>query len=111
MTSRPPVAGDDAGPDRGLQAERTELAWVRTALACGALGAISARVGAASLPLAAALLLGALAALPGLAASATRIAALRAFGLPAAPRRRDVALLAGSVVAADLVVLAVLVAG
>jgi uncharacterized membrane protein YidH (DUF202 family) len=102
------TAGDEVGDDRGLQAERTELAWVRTALACGALAALATRFGAGSGSTAAALALGALVAVPGLVAAAVRVGALRAHPAPGPPRRREVALLAGSVVAADVLAIVLL---
>jgi hypothetical protein len=95
------------GEDRGLQLERTELAWVRTALSCGALTALASRLGGASGSVVVAGCLGGAVGAMGVAAAALRIGTLRGAA-PVAPPRTAAALLAVSVVAADLVVLALL---
>lgn len=88
--------------DRGLQAERTELAWVRTALACGALTTLTGRLGGGPAPVS--YVLGAAVGATGIAAAVLRIGTLRRARVPAGspPPRLAVALLAASVVAADL---------
>lgn len=104
---RAAAAGD--GPERtleaiGAQAERTEMAWVRTALAAGGLGAVSARMlGADALWLS--FTLGLVVSLPGLIASWWRIRGLRVQPEPAAPRAAGVALVVATVVLVDVLVL------
>jgi uncharacterized membrane protein YidH (DUF202 family) len=97
------------GVERGLQAERTELAWIRTALSCGALTTVMAHLGARSVPGLVAAGLGALVGAVGVAAAALRLRTLRA-PTPAPPPRRAVALLAASIVAADLITLTLVLA-
>jgi uncharacterized membrane protein YidH (DUF202 family) len=92
-------------PDLGLQAERTALAWTRTALACAGLAAVSLRLLDRRADLAAVLVLGAVVALPGLAAAWWRLRDLMA-GEPHAPPRRSVALLALTIAVVDAGVLA-----
>jgi uncharacterized membrane protein YidH (DUF202 family) len=88
----------------GAQAERTEMAWVRTALASGGLGAVSVRMlGADALWLS--LAVGIFVSLPGLTASWWRIRGLRAQPEPAAPRAAGVALVVVTVVLVDVLVL------
>jgi uncharacterized membrane protein YidH (DUF202 family) len=101
------MTGD--GPDPtleaiGAQAERTEMAWVRTALASGGLGAVAVRMsGADALWLS--LAVGVLVSLPGLIASWWRIRGLRRQPEPAAPRPAGAALLIATVVLVDVLVL------
>ena len=86
-----------AGSARGLQSERTELAWMRTALACGALAAVATRLTGDHVPFGIAVLLGGLVALPGVVAGAVRIRALRRAVVPVAVSPAGVALLSASV--------------
>jgi uncharacterized membrane protein YidH (DUF202 family) len=95
--------------ERGLQAERTELAWIRTALACGALTTITGQLGSASVPGIVSAGLGGAVGAVGVAAAVLRIRTLR-LPTPAPPPRGAVALLAASIVAADLVALALMFA-
>jgi uncharacterized membrane protein YidH (DUF202 family) len=101
------MTGD--GPDPtleaiGAQAERTEMAWIRTALAAGGLGAVAVRMlGADALGLS--LAVGVLVSLPGLIASWWRIRGLRVRPQPAAPRAAGVALVVATVVLVDVLVL------
>jgi hypothetical protein len=94
---------------KGLQAERTELAWIRTALTCGALSLAAAHLADGAGELAVALAIGVLVTLAAVAAACWRIAALRAHRPPAvgpAPAHwGQPALLAGALAAADIVVL------
>jgi hypothetical protein len=87
------------------QAERTEMAWVRTTLACAGLAALATRLVDARSELVVAVGLGLFVALPGLVASWWRIGGLRTRPHPAPPRVAGVALLAGSVALVDLAVL------
>jgi uncharacterized membrane protein YidH (DUF202 family) len=106
------AAGDRPGrvPERfGAQAERTEMAWVRTTLACAGLAAVAARLLADTTSLALVVTLGMLVAVPGLVASSWRIAGLRASPEPLPPSPAGVALLAGSVAVVDLLALVALV--
>jgi uncharacterized membrane protein YidH (DUF202 family) len=93
----------------GAQAERTEMAWVRTTLACAGLAAVAARLVGASGSVPVLLGLGVLVALPGLIASWWRVSGLRGRPEPLPPRVAGVALLAGSVALVELVVLVELV--
>lgn len=106
----PTSAVDGPGADEaaGAQAERTELAWVRTALAAGGLAALAARLIAADHAVAA-LVIGAAVAVPGLVASWWRITALRRHAEPPPPRAAAVGLLAAMVAAVDVLVLVFLV--
>jgi uncharacterized membrane protein YidH (DUF202 family) len=106
MTEAP---GPNAGTT-GLQAERTQLAWVRMALATGALAAIATRLtrGGSSLVLAA--VFGLIVVIPGFAAALARIRALQRQRVPRAAAPWTVALLAASLVLADALALALVVA-
>jgi hypothetical protein len=106
MTAAPgPTAGTT-----GLQAERTQLAWVRMALATGALAAVATRLtrGGASLVLA--VVFGLIVAIPGFAAALARIHALQRQPVPRAAEPWTVGLLAASLALADALALALLVA-
>jgi len=97
---------EDVAP--GLAAERTGLAWVRTALAAAALATLATRVGDDPVSALLAAVLGVAVVVPGVAACAERVAALRAGDEVAVLRRRAAALLATSVVLADVVALALI---
>ena len=105
----------EEGPDRGLQAERTELAWVRTALSCGGLALVATHLADDRLGFALAVVVGALVAAPGLAGARLRVGTLRRRGRQGAgvaPTRASsaaVLLLMSTVVLADLVALVALV--
>ncbi len=103
------MSAGPAGSARGLQSERTELAWVRTALACGALAAVATRLAGDHVPFGIALLLGGLVALPGVVAGAVRIRALRRPAMPAAVSPVGVALLSASVALAGALALPLVV--
>lgn len=95
--------------DRGLQAQRTELAWVRTALGCGALAVLAIHLADERLPVGLAVLIGGAVAAPGLAGCGLRLQALRSRRPMAAPARvAAVRLLVATVAAADLVALGAL---
>jgi uncharacterized membrane protein YidH (DUF202 family) len=89
----------------GAQAERTEMAWVRTTLACAGLAALAARLLADTTSLPVLVALGVLVAVPGLVASWWRVAGLRVRPEPLPAPTAGVAMLAGSVAVVDLVVL------
>jgi uncharacterized membrane protein YidH (DUF202 family) len=89
----------------GAQAERTEMAWVRTTLACAGLAALAARLLADTTSLAGLVVLGVLVALPGLVASWWRVSGLRARHEPRPAPTAGAAALAGSVAVVDVVVL------
>jgi uncharacterized membrane protein YidH (DUF202 family) len=114
VTPAPPTPGPEGPslvPERfGAQAERTEMAWVRTTLACAGLAAVASRLLAGDAGLPVVLALGAFVAVPGLVASWWRVAGLRARPEPTPPRPAGVALLAGAVAAVDVAVIVVLVA-
>jgi hypothetical protein len=102
------MTGDDQRRSRAFQetqAERTEMAWVRTTLACAGLAALATRLVAARSELVIAVGLGLLVALPGLVASWWRVGGLRIRPHPTPPRVAGAALLAGSVALVDLAVL------
>ncbi len=92
----------------GTPAERTELAWVRTTLACAGLAVLALRLADDDAESLTALALGVLVAGPGLIASWGRSRELRARPVPAPPRVVDVAAITGSIALVDVVVLALL---
>jgi hypothetical protein len=94
----------------GLQAERTQLAWVRMALAAGALAAVATRLTRGGPSLVLALVLGLVVAMPGFTAALARIRALQRQPVPGAAASWTVALLAASLALADVLALALLVA-
>jgi hypothetical protein len=94
----------------GLQAERTQLAWVRMALAAGALAAVATRLTRAGPSLVLAVAFGLVVAAPGFAAALARIHALQRQPVPRAAAPWTVALLAASLALADALALALLVA-
>ncbi len=101
----------EEGPDRGLQAERTELAWVRTALSCGGLAVVATHLADDKFAAAGAVLVGAVVAVPGLVGFRLRIGRLRRgwSGPPRVAGAGAVRLLVATVVLADLIALATLV--
>jgi uncharacterized membrane protein YidH (DUF202 family) len=98
----------DPGAFVETQAERTELAWVRTVLAAAGLAAVAVRLSGRDFGLGFALVLGTLVAVPGLFAAWWRVGSLREPE-PAPPRQAAVAVLAGTVAAVDALVLALVV--
>jgi hypothetical protein len=101
--------GPNAGAT-GLQAERTQLAWVRMALAAGALAAVATRLTRGGPSLVLAVVFGLVVAAPGFAAALARIHALQRQPVPRAAAPWTVALLAASLALADALALALLVA-
>jgi uncharacterized membrane protein YidH (DUF202 family) len=93
----------------GLQAERTQLAWIRTALAAGALAAVATRLTRGGPSLVFAIAFGLLVAIPGVAAAAARIRALQRQPVPSAAAPWTVAVLTASLALADAMTLALLV--
>jgi uncharacterized membrane protein YidH (DUF202 family) len=114
--TEPPVPDDRSLPvlpdldDLGTQSERTELAWVRTTLACAALAVLAVRLAGQGLGAPTALALGALVAAPGLTASWWRSRELRSRPEPDPPSTVDVAAVAASVVLVDVLVLVLILA-
>ncbi|MGH9228702.1 MAG: DUF202 domain-containing protein [Acidimicrobiales bacterium] len=94
----------------GLQAERTQLAWVRTALAAGALAAVATRLTGGGPSLVPAVVFGLVVAMPGVAAAWARIRALARQRVPRAAAPWTVALLATSLALADALALVLLAA-
>jgi hypothetical protein len=103
-------APDSAVGAAGLQAERTQLAWVRTALAAGALAAVTTRLAGRGQSLVLAMVFGLVVAIPGVAAAWARIRTLGRQPVPGAAAPWTVALLATSLALADALALALLVA-
>jgi len=95
-------------PPPGLQAERTELAWVRTALSGAGLALVALRVGPDPPPVPVALVTGALVSVLGLLACLLRTRSLATRGRTVAASTVAVALLTASVVLAEAVTLALL---
>jgi hypothetical protein len=99
---------DDHRPPRGLQAERTTLAWARTALVCAGLAATTLHLADTTAERALALAVGGLVAVAGLSATWLRMGGL---GDPVEPPPKMPglcpALLAGSVILADVAVLVI----
>ena len=93
----------------GLQAERTQLAWVRTALAATALAAVATRLTGGGPSLVLAVVFGLVVAMPGGAAALARIRTLERQPVPRAAAPWTVALLATSLALADVLALALLV--
>jgi uncharacterized membrane protein YidH (DUF202 family) len=94
----------------GLQAERTQLAWVRTALAIGGLAALATRLTQGGSSLVLAVVFGLVVATPGFAAAMARIHALQRQPVPRAAAPWTVGLLAASLALANALALALLVA-
>jgi len=95
-------------PPPGLQAERTELAWVRTALSVTGLALVAGRVGPDPVSLPVAVAIGVAVMALGLAACLLRTRSLSSRTRPVAASTVSVTLLAASVTAADLVALALI---
>ena len=107
-TSEPDAAdGGEGERDRGLQAERTELAWVRTALVCAGLITAMLHVTDGTRSALAAVVAGLAVGGAGVLAAGLRMRTLRRPA-PAPPPRAGVALLAACVVAADVLTLALM---
>ena len=96
-------------PPPGLQAERTELAWVRTALSGAGLALVVMRVGPDPLSLQVALVTAALVTALGLLACLLRTRSLAARARPVAASRVSVALLTASVTLAEVVAMVLVV--
>ena len=105
-----PSPAADEPPDRGLQAERTSLAWVRTALVCAGLTAVAVHLASTTTTRAVAAVVGMLVAGAGMAAAWVRVGGLARRPPTVAPRACP-ALLTVAVVAADALALVLLVAG
>jgi Domain of unknown function (DUF202) len=99
---------DGSRLDPGLQVERTELAWVRTALGCGGLSVLATHLAGRGVGPGWALVVGAVVAIPGLLASGLRVRGLRTQAGRAPVPPRAVALLVTTVALADAVALGVL---
>jgi hypothetical protein len=99
---------DDHRPPRGLQAERTTLAWARTALVCAALATTALHLADTTAERALALVVGGVVATAGLSAAWLRMGGLHDPVEPP-PSMPWVcpALLAGSVILADVTVLVI----
>jgi uncharacterized membrane protein YidH (DUF202 family) len=93
-------------PPPGLQAERTELAWVRTALSGAGLALVALRVGPDPPSVPVALVTGAVVAALGLLACLLRTRSLAARGRTVAASTVAVGLLTASVLMAEVVTLA-----
>lgn len=104
------AAGDGPVDRTGLQAERTQLAWIRTALATCALAAVATRLAATGSSAALAVVAGVAVVLPAFAGAWLRIRALQRQPVPRAAAPPAVALLAASLALADALALALLVA-
>ena len=98
MTPGPP-------PPPGLQAERTELAWVRTALSGAGLALVAARVGPDPASFTLAVVTGAAVMALGFAACLSRTRSLASRTRPIAAGPVAVGLLAASVALAEVVTL------
>jgi hypothetical protein len=99
----------DPPPPPGLQAERTELAWVRTALSGTGLALVAGRVGPAPVSLQVTLAIGVAVMVLGLAACLLRTRSLSSRTEPVAASTVSVALLAASVTVAEVIALALVV--
>jgi uncharacterized membrane protein YidH (DUF202 family) len=99
----------DHGPPPGLQAERTTLAWARTALLCAGLAVTAVHLADSDRERALALVVGGIVAWAGILAAWLRMGNLASAVSPGpiAPTASP-ALLAGSVVLADVAVLVIL---
>lgn len=87
---------DGNDPFAGEAAERTEFAWVRTVLSCGALAALSTRLIHRRADVTLVLAIAAVVVVPGLLACLWRLRELQRRPVPP-PRAAGAALVAGSV--------------
>jgi uncharacterized membrane protein YidH (DUF202 family) len=95
-TDEPPDSG------RGLQPERTALAWFRTALGFVFVAALTIRLAPEGAGLALALVTGGVVLAAVVAATATRTGQLRAVATPRSPSRWPLAALVAAVVVVDV---------
>ena len=107
--ARREVGPGDHTPPPGLQAERTTLAWARTALLCAGLAVTAVHLADSDVERALALVVGGVVAWAGILAAWLRMGNLSSAVAPGpnAPTASP-ALLAASVVLADLAVLVIL---
>lgn len=105
----PPNGGEEGEREPGLQAERTELAWVRTALVCAGLTTAMVHLAEGTRADVVALVVGLVLGGVGVLATALRVRTLR-LPVPAPPPRAGVALLAACVVGADALALVLMLA-
>ena len=98
------LGDDEDDPFAGEAAERTEFAWVRTVLSCGALAALSTRLIDRRADVVLVLAIAAVVVVPGLLACLWRLHELQRRPVPP-PRPAGAAFVAGSVALVSAAVL------